>query len=86
MPVKLHGNGCRNAHDRKLDAGGGREKPWHQDKAYFRVPVDAPVIACWLALDDVTAENGSSRTPVRACLTFLEFYSLSHATEHIRTI
>jgi phytanoyl-CoA hydroxylase len=38
--------------------GGGREKPWHQDKAYFDVELDAPVVGVWIALDEATAENG----------------------------
>ena len=38
--------------------GGGGEKPWHQDKAYFEVSLDAPVVGVWIALDEATAENG----------------------------
>lgn len=37
---------------------GGREKPWHQDKAYFEVSLDAPVVGAWIALDAATAANG----------------------------
>lgn len=37
---------------------GGSEKPWHQDKAYFEVALDAPVVGVWIALDEATAENG----------------------------
>jgi phytanoyl-CoA hydroxylase len=36
----------------------GGEKPWHQDKAYFDVELDAPVVGAWIALDPATAENG----------------------------
>jgi phytanoyl-CoA hydroxylase len=36
----------------------GREKPWHQDCAYFNVPPDTPVIGTWIALDDADLENG----------------------------
>lgn len=36
----------------------GREKPWHQDQAYFDYPVDTPVVGAWIALDEVTPENG----------------------------
>lgn len=43
----------------------GREKPWHQDHAYFDVPripsaSGAPtnVVGIWLALDEATVENG----------------------------
>ena len=38
--------------------GGGVEKPWHQDKAYFDLSLDAPVVGVWIALDEATAENG----------------------------
>lgn len=38
--------------------GGGREKPWHQDKAYFHIGVDEPVVGVWIALDDATCANG----------------------------
>ena len=36
----------------------GREKPWHQDKAYFDFPLDTPVVGAWIALDEATVENG----------------------------
>ena len=36
----------------------GREKPWHQDHAYFNLPLDTPVVAAWVALSDATIENG----------------------------
>lgn len=36
----------------------GREKPWHQDNAYFSVaPLDS-VLGVWIALDDATVANG----------------------------
>jgi len=36
----------------------GREKPWHQDNAYFmHEPVEA-VMGTWTALDEATPENG----------------------------
>ncbi|MSS71894.1 MAG: phytanoyl-CoA dioxygenase family protein [Candidatus Latescibacteria bacterium] len=36
----------------------GSEKPWHQDNAYFvYAPLDG-VATAWIALDDVTVENG----------------------------
>ncbi len=36
----------------------GREKPWHQDNAYFSfAPLDG-VIGTWTALDEATIENG----------------------------
>ena len=36
----------------------GREKPWHQDCAYFNLPVQATVVGIWIALDNATPENG----------------------------
>lgn len=38
--------------------GGGREKPWHQDKAFFEIDVTSPVVGVWIALDEATPENG----------------------------
>lgn len=37
---------------------GGREKPWHQDHAYFDLAVGTPVIGVWIAIDEATLENG----------------------------
>jgi phytanoyl-CoA hydroxylase len=36
----------------------GREKPWHQDHAYFNLPIGTPIVGCWIALDEATTENG----------------------------
>ncbi len=36
----------------------GREKPWHQDNAYFNLDSSEPVVGVWIALDDATLENG----------------------------
>lgn len=36
----------------------GREKPWHQDHAYFDYPLDTPVVGVWIALDDANIDNG----------------------------
>lgn len=36
----------------------GSEKPWHQDCAYFNVPVDTTIVGVWIALDEATPENG----------------------------
>jgi len=41
-----------------LKPPGAGEKPWHQDKAYFEVDLDAPVVGVWIALDEATPENG----------------------------
>lgn len=36
----------------------GREKPWHQDHAYFDLPLTTIVVGVWIALDEATTENG----------------------------
>ena len=36
----------------------GREKPWHQDNAYFNLPVETTTVGVWIALDEATPENG----------------------------
>jgi phytanoyl-CoA hydroxylase len=36
----------------------GREKPWHQDNAYFNVPPETTIVGVWIALDEATPENG----------------------------
>ncbi len=36
----------------------GREKPWHQDHAFFNVATGTPVVGVWIALDEATVENG----------------------------
>lgn len=38
--------------------GGGREKPWHQDNAYFTLEPGTPIVGVWIALDEATADNG----------------------------
>lgn len=37
---------------------GGREKPWHQDHAYFNLSVDDRIVGIWIALDEATLDNG----------------------------
>ncbi|MEM1446856.1 MAG: phytanoyl-CoA dioxygenase family protein [Planctomycetota bacterium] len=37
---------------------GGGEKPWHQDHAYFNVPLGQRIVGVWIALDQATAANG----------------------------
>ncbi|MBI1764823.1 MAG: phytanoyl-CoA dioxygenase family protein [Acidobacteria bacterium] len=39
----------------------GREKPWHQDHAYFELPLDARVVGVWIALDEAGIENSCMR-------------------------
>lgn len=41
-----------------LKPARGREKPWHQDNAYFDIPQGTPVVGVWIALDEATAANG----------------------------
>lgn len=36
----------------------GREKPWHQDHAYFDYPLGTAVVGAWIALDEATLANG----------------------------
>jgi phytanoyl-CoA hydroxylase len=36
----------------------GREKPWHQDHAYFDYTLQTPIVGTWIALDEATVENG----------------------------
>jgi ectoine hydroxylase-related dioxygenase (phytanoyl-CoA dioxygenase family) len=38
--------------------GFGREKPWHQDHAYFNIPEGTKVVGVWIALDETFPENG----------------------------
>ncbi|GAB2594685.1 phytanoyl-CoA dioxygenase family protein [Pseudactinotalea suaedae] len=38
--------------------GGGREKPWHQDKAFFALSLETPIVGVWIALDEATPANG----------------------------
>jgi phytanoyl-CoA hydroxylase len=39
----------------------GREKPWHQDHAYFDFPLGTPIVGVWVALDEATPANGCMR-------------------------
>lgn len=57
---RLIGSGVQLAQDMALlkPPRLGREKPWHQDNAYFNwLPLDG-VIGTWTALDPATLENG----------------------------
>ncbi len=36
----------------------GREKPWHQDCAYFDLPPGTQVVGVWIAMDEALVENG----------------------------
>ncbi len=37
---------------------GGREKPWHQDHAYFNLHLNDRIVGVWIALDEATIDNG----------------------------
>lgn len=39
----------------------GREKPWHQDHAYFELTPQTRVVGVWIALDAAGIENGCMR-------------------------
>lgn len=39
----------------------GREKPWHQDHAYFELTPETKVVGVWIALDTAGVENGCMR-------------------------
>lgn len=39
----------------------GREKPWHQDHAYFELSPQTRVVGVWIALDTSDIENGCMR-------------------------
>lgn len=49
--IKLFGSQCF------MKPAGGVEKPYHQDSAYFPIEPLA-LVTCWVALDDVTLNNG----------------------------
>ena len=51
----------------------GREKPWHQDHAYFELPLDVRVVGVWIALDAADVENG--------CMRFLPGWHLASGEE-----
>lgn len=36
----------------------GREKPWHQDSAYFNYAPGTPVVGVWIAIDEAAVANG----------------------------
>ena len=36
----------------------GREKPWHQDHAYFNLDLNDRIVGIWIALDEATVDNG----------------------------
>jgi len=42
-----------------LKPPGGSEKPWHQDHAFFNLPIDAQICGVWIALGEVTEDNGA---------------------------
>lgn len=54
----LRSPGCLFQEMAMIKPPNGREKPWHQDHAYFNLPLDTRIVGVWIALGDVTAENG----------------------------
>jgi len=46
---------CRS----KLPRAKASSFPWHQDHAYFKLPLETPIVGVWIALGSVTAENGA---------------------------
>lgn len=36
----------------------GREKPWHQDHAYFNLPMNTEIVSVWISLQEANHENG----------------------------
>ncbi|MEM8875370.1 MAG: phytanoyl-CoA dioxygenase family protein [Planctomycetota bacterium] len=57
---KLMGESVRLVQEMALlkPPGGGVEKPWHQDAAYFRLATPTGVIGTWTALDAAYPDNG----------------------------
>lgn len=53
-PAKLYSNQAM-----QKPAHIGREKPWHQDHAYFNLPMDTEIVSVWIALQEANHENGS---------------------------
>lgn len=49
--IKLFGSQCF------MKPPDGVQKPYHQDSAYFTIE-PLSLVTCWIALDDVTVENG----------------------------
>ena len=52
-PAKLYRNQAM-----QKPARIGREKPWHQDHAYFDLPMDTEIVSVWIALQEADHENG----------------------------
>lgn len=51
--------------------------PWHQDEAYWINMPDKRAVSCWIALDDVTIENG--------CMWFVPCSQLEPLRPHVQT-
>jgi phytanoyl-CoA hydroxylase len=37
---------------------GGREKPWHQDHAYFNYKIENRIVGIWIPFENTTPDNG----------------------------
>jgi phytanoyl-CoA hydroxylase len=55
---------------------GGREKPWHQDHAFFNYPLGTRIVGVWIAVDEATIANG--------CMQVLDGGHLSGPKLHFR--
>lgn len=55
---------------------GGREKPWHQDHAFFDYPLGTRIVGVWIAVDEATIANG--------CMQVLDGGHLAGPIHHFR--
>jgi len=55
---------------------GGREKPWHQDHAFFDYPLGTRIVGVWIAVDEATIANG--------CMQVLDGGHLAGPMHHFR--
>jgi phytanoyl-CoA hydroxylase len=54
----------------------GREKPWHQDHAFFNYPLGTRIVGVWIAVDAATIANG--------CMQVLDGGHLAGPRHHFR--
>jgi|GEM_PF-377271 len=63
--------------------GARNEVPWHQD--FINRPHEAKKLICWMALDDVTVDNGAIHAiPGSHKRGFLPFHQVPGETHHTR--
>lgn len=63
----------------------GSEVPWHADSAYWPA-AEAGLLSCWLALDDVTIENGCVRFIPGTHKTVVPHHEVESATANKITV